>query len=296
LGLQEGVDFVALSFASTAGDIEVLRRLIRRSGGKAEIIAKIERKKAVENLEEIVQTADGVMVARGDLGIEIPLAEVPVVQQNILRLGSVHGKPVIVATQMLESMIVNHRPTRAEVSDIAQAVMGGADAIMLSAETAVGKHPKAAVRVMVDTVMEMEAYQRRHKRILPWSWFFKETPPINRGITYSANRMVELLDAGALIIFTLSGGTARQVAAPRPMAPIFSFTSDLARARKLTLLRGALPFVVKDSHDFLEDLSGIFRLLKRKRLVKRGDRVVITSGIPFGIPQWTNVIRVEEVP
>ncbi|MBI5428501.1 MAG: pyruvate kinase [Nitrospinae bacterium] len=295
-GLAEGVDFVALSFASSARDIHQLRRLIRNAGGDAEIVAKIERKKAVENLEEIVEASDAVMVARGDLGIEIHLAEVPIVQQNIMRLCAVHCKPVIVATQMLESMISNRRPTRAEVSDIAQAVMNCADAIMLSAETAVGKYPEAAVAVMSETARKMEAYQRQHQRILPWSWYFKEDPPINLGITYSANRMVELLNAKALIIFTLTGGTARQVSGPRPMVPIFSFTSDPRRARKLTLLRGAVPFLWKQKRDFSEDVATVFRILKRRHLLEKGDRAIITSGIPVGIPQWTNVIRVEKTP
>jgi pyruvate kinase len=295
-GLRVGVDFVALSFAGSGKDILQLKKLIRQAGGKAEVIAKVERKRAIENLEEIVREADGVMVARGDLGIETSLCEVPVVQQNILRLCSVYGKPAIVATQMLESMIVHARPTRAEVSDIAGAVMSCADAIMLSAETAVGKHSLAAVRVMDETARVTEAYLRQHQRILPWSWFFKEDPPISKGITYSANRMVELLNAQALIIFTLSGGTARQVSAPHPMVPIFSFTAETMRARQLTLLRGAVPFLVPHSHDFLEDLNDIFMMLKKKRLVAKGDRVVITAGVPFGQPQWTNVIRVENIP
>lgn len=295
-GLKQGVDFVALSFASSAKDIHQLRRLIVKARGDAEIIAKIERKQAIENLEEIVCASDGVMVARGDLGIEMRLSEVPIVQQNILRLCAVHSKPVIVATQMLESMISNHRPTRAEVSDISQAVMGGADAIMLSAETAVGKHPKAAVEVMAETAKRMESYQRLHQRILPWSWFFKEDPPIDKGITYSANRLVELLNGKALLVFTLTGGTARQVSAPRPMVPVFSFTSKLSRARKLTLLRGAIPFMMNGDEDFSAKIDVLLRRLKRLHLLKKGDRVVITSGIPVGKPQWTNVIRVEEVP
>ena len=295
-GLKQGVDFVALSFASSAKDIHQLRRLIVKAGGDAEIIAKIERKQAIENLEEIVCASDGVMVARGDLGIEMRLSEVPIVQQNILRLCAVHSKPVIVATQMLESMITNHRPTRAEVSDIAQAVMGCADAIMLSAETAVGKHPKAAVEGMAETAKRMESYQREHQRILPWSWFFNEDPPVNKGITYSANRLVELLNCKAILIYTLTGGTARQVASPRPMVPVFSATSKLSRARKLTLLRGAIPFLMDPKEDFSAKIGVILSRLKSNHLLKKGDRVVITSGVPVGIPQWTNVIRVEEVP
>lgn len=295
-GLKEGVDFVALSFASSARDIEQLRRLIRKAGKDTEIIAKIERKQAVQNLEEIVAAADGVMVARGDLGIEIPIAEVPVVQQRILQECARQSKPAIVATQMLESMITSPRPTRAEVSDISNAVMFCADAIMLSAETAVGRHPKAAVQVMVETILKTESYQRQTRHIPPWSRFFKEDPPINIGITYSANRMVELLQASALIVFTVTGGTAKMVASPRPMVPLLAFTSKTAQARRLTLLRGAVPFLIDDSHSFLGDVGGVLRMLKQKRWVRSGDCVVITTGVPHGIPQWTNVIRVEKIP
>ena len=295
-GLQEGVDLVALSFVGSAKDVNRLRELIRKEGGKGvEIIAKIERKQAVKNLQEIIQAADGVMVARGDLGVEIPLTEVPVVQQKILRYGAEHAKPVIVATQMLESMIENSRPTRAEVSDVANAVMDCADAIMLSGETAVGKHATAAVGVMVETALTTEAYMAKTKAIEPWNRFFREDPSINAGITYSANRLVELLHANAMVIFTLSGGTAKMVASPKPMVPIFSFTSSLQRARLLNLVRGTIPFVVENDRHLLLHIEEMLIMLKNKRLIKKGDRVVITTGIPVGIPNWTNVIRVEEV-
>ena len=295
-GLQEGVDLVALSFVGSAKDVNRLRELIRKEGGKGvEIIAKIERKQAVKNLQEIIQAADGVMVARGDLGVEIPLTEVPVVQQKILRYGAEHAKPVIVATQMLESMIENSRPTRAEVSDVANAVMDCADAIMLSGETAVGKHATAAVGVMVETALTTEAYMAKTKAIEPWNRFFREDPSIKAGITYSANRLVELLHANAMVIFTLSGGTAKMVASPKPMVPIFSFTSSLQRARLLNLVRGTIPFVVENDRHLLLHIEEMLIMLKNKRLIKKGDRVVITTGIPVGIPNWTNVIRVEEV-
>jgi pyruvate kinase len=295
-GIQEGVDLVALSFVGSAKDIQQLRGLIRKQGGKGiEIIAKIERKQAVENLEEIVQAADGIMVARGDLGIEIPLTEVPVVQQKILREGAKYSKPVIIATQMLESMIENSRPTRAEVSDVANAVMDCADAIMLSGETAVGKYATAAVGVMVETALTTEAYMVGTKALEPWNRFFREDPSINAGITYSANRLVELLHAKAMVIFTISGGTAKMVASPKPMVPIFSFTSSLQRARLLNLVRGSIPFLVEEDRHLLLHIEELIVMLKNKRLVKKGDKVVITTGIPVNIPNWTNVIRVEEV-
>jgi len=295
-GLNQGVDFVALSFVKSAKDIVQLRQRIRKLGGRAEIIAKIERKQAVERIVEIVGAADGVMVARGDLGIEIPLAEVPVVQIQILQECALQFKPVIVATQMLESMVHNNRPTRAEVSDISQAVRSGADAVMLSAETAVGQHPEEAVKVMVDTALKTETHQRQTQRILPWSWYFDRNPPVGLGITYAANRLVELLNAQALVVFTETGQTARHVAGPRPTAPLFVFTRDKERARKLTLLRGAVPFLIPARDVIGKDLTDLFRMLKRKRLVKKKDRVVITAGILVGKAGGTNIIRVEEVP
>jgi pyruvate kinase len=295
-GLKAGVDFVALSFVGRAKDIDQLRRLIRSSGGDAEIIAKIERKQAVQNLDEIVAATDGVMVARGDLGVEIPFADVPVVQQKILMECARMCKPVIVATQMLESMITNPRPTRAEVSDVANSVMYHADAVMLSGETAVGKHPTAAVKVMVETALKAESYKGESHRIPRWNLPYVKNPPIERGITYSANYLVKMLHAQAIIVFTLSGGTARMMAAPNPMVPIFSFTSSLVRARRLTLLRGAVPFLMDKNKDFLEDMDVLFRILKTRRLVKKNDRVIITAGLPYHIPNRTNVVRVEEVP
>ncbi len=295
-GLQAGVDFVALSFAGSAADIHQLRKLIPQGPDAPEIIAKIERTEAVTRLKEIVGAADGVMVARGDLGIETPLAEVPVSQSRILRECIQQSKPVIIATQMLESMITNSRPTRAEVSDIANAVMACTDGIMLSGETAVGKHPTAAVEMMVETSMKTEEFQRQTQRIVPWSWFFKDAPPIHLGISYSANRLVELLDARALVVFTLSGDTAKMVSSPRPMVPVFAFTSSRSRARKLSLLRGVIPHLVKESENFMDDLGNLFRILKKQHSLKKGDRIVIATGLPVGIPKWTNTIRVEVIP
>ncbi len=295
-GLKEGVDFVALSFAGSGKDIAQLRRLIRAAGKDAEIIAKIERKQAVGKLEEIVAAADGIMVARGDLGVEIPFADVPVVQQQILKECSRQCKPVIVATQMLESMIQNPRPTRAEVTDISNSVMYHADAVMLSGETAVGKYPAAAVKVMTETALKTEAYQGEDHQLSRWASSNEEHSPIERGISYSANNLVKMLDAKAILVFTLSGGTARMVASPNPMVPILAFTSSLARARRLTLLRGAVPLLMKKNKDFLEDIADLFRILKARRLVRKNDRVVITAGLPIGLPNWTNVVRVETVP
>lgn len=294
-GLREKVDFVALSFVGSAKDIIQLRRMIKKGGSAAEIIAKIERKQALENLKEIIRVSDCIMVARGDLGIEIPITEVPKVQKSIMRECTAQHKPVIIATQMLETMIENHRPTRAEVSDISNSVLECADAIMLSGETAVGKHPKASVKIMAETARSMESYQVKNKRIVPWNVFFGDNPPISGGITYSAYRMADLLHCQAIIVFTQTGGTARMVASPRPAVPIYSFTSSLETGRKLTIVRGVIPFLVEKKKDWLADLEVIFNILKKGKYLKKGDRVVLTTGIPLGIPNWTNVLRVEEV-
>ena len=206
------------------------------------------------------------------------------------------AKPVIIATQMLKTMISNPRPTRAENSDISNSVMYCVDAIMLSGETAVGKHPAAAVGFMVRTALETEDFQKQTQQILPWSGSSKEKPPIDLGITYSANQLVELLKAKALMVFTMTGGTARMVASSHPMVPIFTFTSNRSRVRRQALLRGTVPFLVSKNKNFTNDLGSVFRMLTKRRLVKKGDRVVITTGTPVGIPHWTNVIRVEEIP
>jgi pyruvate kinase len=174
--------------------------------------------------------------------------------------------------------------------------MGGADAVMLSAETATGKYPVEAVRMMAATAREMEQYQQTHRRILPWQRFFKEDPQVHLGIAYSANRLVELLGGQALMVFTKTGGTAMQVASPKPNVPIFTFTSVRECARRVALIRGTVPIMIKSGHGFLEDLTPFFKKIKETRLVKKGDRIILTTGIPLGIPQWTNVIRVEELP
>jgi len=173
--------------------------------------------------------------------------------------------------------------------------MDCADAIMLSGETAVGKHAVLAVGVMVETALTTEAYMAETRVIEPLSQSFGEDPSINAGITYSANRMVELLKANAMVVFTLSGGTAKMMASPKPMVPIFALTSTLQRARLLNLVRGTVPFLVEEDRHLLLHIEQMITMLKNKRLLKKGDRVVITTGIPVGIPNWTNVIRVEEV-
>ena len=295
-GLQIGVDFVALSFVGRGQDIQLLRRLIRSKGGSAEIIAKIERRQAVDRMEEIIEEADAVMVARGDLGVEIPLSEVPVTQNRILKECIKRSRPVIVATQMLESMIENARPTRAEVSDVSNAVMSGADAVMLSGETAVGKHPVAVVKVMVETIREAEKFIKDAKGDQRSDWEGLKNLSIARGVALTAHRMAGWLDARALVVFTESGGTAKTVSSFRPKASIFAFTSKEVQARKLVLIRGAIPFWVDSDISLMEDVGELFRLIKSRRFLKKGDRIIITAGLPLERPGWINVVRVETLP
>ncbi len=293
-GLKAGVDFVALSFVKNGGDIRNLRRLIQKEKSSAKIIAKVERHEAIKNLDEIIEESDGIMVARGDMGVEISYGRVPIVQKDILRKCSKAGKPVIVATQMLESMIKSHRPTRAEVSDVANGVSHYADALMLSAETAVGDYPFESVNAMASTAILMEEYQTRTHKILPLE-LSDEAESVTQGITYTANHLAELLKATAIIVFTMTGDTAQLVSKSRPNIPVFAFTPDIIVARQMTIIRDVSPFLMKDIKDINRPLDFIFKSLKSKNLIKKGDHVILTSGLPMLKSGTTNMIRVETV-
>lgn len=295
IGLKCDIDFVALSFVKDGNDIKTLRRLIKKEGSNVHIIAKIERHEAIKNLDEIIKESDGVMVARGDMGVELPFDEVPIVQKNILRKCSTVGKPVIIATQMLESMIQNHRPTRAEVSDVSSAVGNYADAVMLSAETAVGRYPVEAVEAMSRTALTMEKYQYKNHDILPWWSPPEKVTPITHGITYTANQIAGVLKASAIIVFTETGGTARQVSKPRPCIPIFAFAPNVSVARQMTITRDVNPYVMAKSNDIKRPLKYIFANLKKSGLIKNGERVILTAGVPIQGAGNTNMIRVEIV-
>ncbi|MGR3178436.1 MAG: pyruvate kinase [Candidatus Anammoxibacter sp.] len=294
-GLKCGVDFVALSFVRNGQDIKMLRKLIKHAGFNTQIIAKVERHEAIRNIDEIINEADCVMVARGDMGVEIPFEEVPIVKNDILAKCSKVSKPVIVATQMLESMIQNYRPTRAEISDVATAVSYYADALMLSAETAVGSYPVQAVEAMSRTAIAMEDYQYHNHKILPWFAPADTATPITHGITYAANQLAELLKASAIIVFTETGETAIHVAKHRPCIPIFAFTPSVAVARQMTITRALNPFLMANAIDIKHPLKFFFSFLKKKKMVKKDDRVILTSGIPMQGAGNTNMIRAETV-
>ena len=294
-GLEAGVDFIALSFVRCGDDIAKLRKKIKRTSSTVEIIAKIERHEAVANIAEIISEADGIMIARGDLGVELPASKVPVIQLDILQRCFYLSKPVIVATQMMESMINNRRPTRAEVSDVANSVRAYADAVMLSAETATGKYPVEAIAQMADTALEMERFQHSNHRIPPWEWRREALPPTDRAIAYSACRLAELLSANAIIAISESGHIVKRVASPHPNVPIYAFTRHASTMRKLSLIRAVTAFHLEFEEGFYKSLTEMFKILKKQRLLKVGDRVVITSGIRMGVKGSTNLVVVEEV-
>ncbi|MCZ2812907.1 MULTISPECIES: pyruvate kinase [unclassified Modestobacter] len=287
--LSLGVDFIALSFVRHARDVELVREIMRQEDIEVPVIAKLEKPEAVENLEAIVEAFDGVMVARGDLGVELPLEQVPLVQKRAVQVARERNKPVIVATQMLESMISASRPTRAEASDVANAVLDGADAVMLSGETSVGKFPVVAVKTMERIIDAVESDAVRVPELL--------VPPRQRSgaIVRAAKDIGEALDVAALAAFTLTGKTAHILAALHTRLPILAFTTDPAVRSRLALSWGVETFLVPEvTHT--DDMVGQvdFSLLSIGRL-KEGDKVVIVAGSPPNTAGSTNLVRVHEV-
>jgi len=288
LGL--GVDFVALSFVRSAADVKALRTLIEARASQAWVIAKIEKAEAVAALDEILAEAHGVMVARGDLGVEIGAAEVPLLQKRIILAALERGKPVITATQMLESMIQSPEPTRAEASDVANAILDGTSAIMLSGETAVGAHPVEAVRVMDRIALAVEpSLGYRHE--IPTA---DDEPTIDQAMSNAACDVAEALSASAILVPTFSGHTASAVARLRPQRAIVALTHKRESLRHLALEWGVTPLTIPETTD-VEDLwSRSIAAAREAGVVASGDRVVITAGTAVNIPGSTNVIKVDE--
>lgn len=271
-GLTQKVDFVALSFVKNAADLMAVKKIIaeKRHIG-TEVIAKIERHEAVNDLEAIVKAADGVMVARGDLGVEMPAEQVPIIQREIVRMGRMYGKPVIIATQMLQSMQENPRPTRAEISDAATTVFEHADAFMLSNETSVGKYPVEAVKTLtrVAAAVEEELRKNHQHLLIPQK---KIDLPITNATCLEAARMAETLQAAAIIIYTKSGYTAREIAKYRPETPLIVVTPNAHTQRTLNLVWGVNDTILS-THTHADDAAVIALLLKQKR-IRHGDDVV----------------------
>ena len=289
--LDLGVDWIALSFVQRADDIAEARRLI---AGRAAVMAKIEKPAALLHIDDIVEMSDAIMVARGDLGVELPVAEVPGAQKRLIRLARRLGKPVVVATQMLESMVSLPVPTRAEVSDVATAVYDGADAVMLSAETAAGEYPIAAVEVMNRVAEEVES-DPLYRTIMDAVHFEPEATAAD-AITLAARQVAETISARAIVTYTTSGSTALRASRERPQAAILVLTPRLDTARRLSLAWGLHCVVTEDASDFIDMVDKASAIARREDFASSGDSIVTTAGVPFGTPGATNTLRIAWVP
>lgn len=296
LGLELDVDVVALSFVQRRSDVEALVDRIDEAQKSVGVIAKIEKPQAVENIEEILDVVDGIMVARGDLGIEMPMEEVPETQKRLIRQGMAAAKPVITATQMLESMVDNPRPTRAEASDVANAVLDGSDSVMLSAETAVGNHPVRVVHAMDQIIRQAETFWRDDEP--PLALVPDKTPKsddITDSVSFTACRLAEQVGAKAICCLTNSGATARSIARHRPSMPIYAFTDHRRVVAQLGLLWGTEAFYIPFQQDTDQGIARVHSVLHEHELVEPGGRVVITVGMPLPARGRTNTVHVTSV-
>lgn len=288
---EHGADWIALSFVQRPEDIAEARKLIGTHG--TAICAKIEKPKAVERIEAIIELADGIMVARGDLGVELEPFEVPPLQKRIVNAARRAGKPVIVATQMLESMIEAPTPTRAEVSDVANAVYDGADAVMLSAESAAGAWPEESVAMMDRIAVQVERDEGYKERVR-----LLDTPPdatTSDALAHACMTIADTVPISAITVFTASGSTARRVARERPATPVLVLTPSPRTARKVALLWGAHPVVTKDIGSFEEMIGKGKRMALRHRFAQAGAKLIVLAGVPFGTPGATNLLHVVTV-
>lgn len=287
--VEHSLEYLALSFVRRAADITELREKIPKS---MLVVAKIEKDSALENIESIVRASDAVMVARGDLGVELPFEEVPIAQKRIISLCNKLGRPVITATQMLESMITHPRPTRAEASDVANAILDGTDAVMLSAETAAGQYPRLAVEAMSRIIMEIEKHPRVVRSDERRSGA-EVAVSTEQAIAAAATSAVRSLGAPALIVFTKSGFSARIVASHRPNVPILVLTDQERTYRQLSLVWGVIPCLVPHCDTYEDMVRLALEAVRTRGLARQGDRVVVTAGVPFDVPGTTNLLKVE---
>jgi len=285
-GVANGIDFMAISFVQSAKDMQRAADLVHSLGGSVQMLAKIEKFDAVENIDEILEVSDGIMVARGDLGIEIPYYEVPLTQKMLVEKANARSKPVIVATQMLLSMTTKETASRAEISDVANAVLDGADAVMLSEESAIGHNPVLAVETMFKTVQAAETFYPFHK--------FDMFPMYDRGdkIDDAAVRLSESLETAGIIAMTSSGGSAKKTARYRPSRPIYAVTHDEKTARTLTLVWGVVPaFSVKEGK-LRQMMAQVMAEGLERRLLQKESNYILVAGDPAGVPGSTNLVRV----
>jgi len=293
-GVRRGVDYLGLSFVRRAEDLGELRAL---AGKGVKLVAKIEKATALEDLDRILAACDAVMVARGDLGVELPFEQVPLVQKRLIREANHHGKPVITATQMLESMVHAPRPTRAEASDVANAILDGTDAVMLSAETAVGEYPVEAVQAMNRIIAEMERHpaQRDERRGGGVRDGGKEGVSVEDAIAWGTNAVARMLKTPLIVTLTTGGFTSRKVAALRPPVPILAVTTEAGTYRQLALVWGVVPVLVDRVPSYDAMLAVVRDLLLKREYAKPGDKIVMTAGVPWEVSGSTNLIKVEEV-
>jgi pyruvate kinase len=288
--LPLGIEYIGLSFVQRAEDVAEAKRI---AAGRAWVMVKMEKPQAVENLDAILELTDCVMVARGDLGVELPPEEVPLVQKRIVRAARALGKPVVVATQMLESMITAPSPTRAEVSDVGTAVFDGADAVMLSAETAAGQYPYEAVNMM-DRIVARVEQDPDWRRVTDASRPAPERTSAG-AIATAARQVAETIDAEVIATFSSTGSTTQRVARERPNCPILGLTSSGVTARRLAVIWGVHPLEVSEIHSMTEMVARAVKAAQHEGFAKAGDEVVVTAGVPFGTPGTTNALRVAVV-
>ncbi|MDY6835424.1 MAG: pyruvate kinase [Chloroflexota bacterium] len=293
LGIEHGVDYIAVSFVRSAADILAVTEFLRQEKADILVIAKIENHQALNNIDEIIAVSDGIMIARGDLGVEVPIEKVPIIQKQLIKKCNHAGKPVIVATQMLESMEDSPYPTRAEVTDVANAIIDGADAVMLAGETAIGTYPEPATRMMARIATETES-------IIPYETALRERgtdlePHADDAISYAACHTAHQLDAKAIIALTTSGSTARRVSKYRPRVPILAITPSDNIRRRLALTWGIRPYKAAEALTIEELFCQANQVSQRVGTAQPGDLVIITAGLPIGVPGSTNLLKVENV-
>lgn len=288
-GLAQDVDWVALSFVRKAEDIEEVRSYCQAKGKYPKLMAKIERREAMLHLESILQSCDGVMVARGDLGVEIPVEQVPLAQKKIIALANRLGKPVVTATQMLESMVEQPWPTRAEVADVANAVLDGTDAVMLSQETAIGKYPLQAVGIMDRVILELENHHKKNPEGERRREPVKDVPEaVTNGVCHIANQ----IKASIIVAISQTGKTAQRLSAARPHVPIVALTENKKVSRQLIIYWGVIPFYINPLSGIDQKLELIFELIQRKGLALPGEAIILTGELPAGGSGSTSFIRV----
>jgi pyruvate kinase len=291
--VAQGTDFVALSFVRRAEDLAELRALVPP---EVKLVAKIEKAAALDDLTRILGACDALMVARGDLGVELPFEQVPLVQKRLIREANQHGRAVITATQMLESMVHNPRPTRAEASDVANAILDGTDAVMLSAETAAGEYPIDAVEAMDRIIREMERHPagggggRDERR-----WADRDRVTVEDAIALGTHAVARMLKTPLIVTLTKGGFTSRKVAAARPPVPILAVTTETTTFRQLALVWGVVPILVDRVPGYDAMLAVVRDLILKREYAKPGDRIVMTAGVPWEVSGSTNLIKVEEV-